>query len=380
MAASFEELGLTIDLINSLQAQDIKIPTPIQTKVIPLALENKDIIAKSQTGTGKTFAYLLPIFQKINLEKKEMQCIILAPTHELVIQIDREIQLLSENCDVNITSCTIIGDVNMERQIERLKKKPHIIVGSAGRIFELIKKRKITSHTIKTIVIDECDKLLDKNNLSKVKDIIKTTMRDRQLMAFSASINEFTLNSAVPLMKEPLIVKIEDELLNTKVQHMYFLSEQRDKFELLRKIIASENPKKSIIFINKSVEIEFIVSKLQHHHISCYGLYGNAKKEERKKAMEDFRNGKIQFLVASDIAARGLDVKDITHIFNLDLPQDPKEYLHRVGRTGRMNKSGTTISIITKNDLPTIKKYENRFNLKIREKYIFKGKIIDKDR
>ncbi|MDF2504775.1 DEAD/DEAH box helicase [Clostridium sp.] len=380
MTTSFEELGLNIDLISSLQKQDINIPTDIQTKVIPLALENKDIIAQSQTGTGKTLAYLLPVFQKIDSSKKEMQCIILAPTHELVMQIDREIELLSENCDNTITSCTIIGDVNMSRQIEKLKKKPHIIVGSTGRIFELIKKRKITAHTIKTIIIDECDKLLDKNNISKIKDIIKTTMRDRQLMAFSASVSDSTLNSASLLMKEPSIIKIENEILNTHVNHMYFLSEQRDKFELLRKIIASEEPSKSIIFLNKSVEIDFIVSKLQYHNISCYGLYGNAKKEERKRALEDFRSGKIKFLVASDIAARGLDIKDITHIFNLDLPEDPKEYLHRVGRTGRMNTSGTTISIISKNDLSTIKKYEKNFNLDIKEKHIFKGKIMDKNK
>ncbi|AJA49366.1 DEAD-box ATP-dependent RNA helicase CshA [Clostridium pasteurianum DSM 525 = ATCC 6013] len=376
--ASFKELGLNIDLINSLQKQHITIPTNIQTKVIPLALENKDIIAKSQTGTGKTLAYLLPIFHRINFEKKEMQCIILVPTHELAMQINSEIKLLSQNYSRDITSCSIIGNVNIARQIEKLKEKPHIIVGSSGRIFELIKKKKISSHTIKTIVIDECDKLLDKNNISKVKDIIKTTLRDRQLMAFSASINEETINSASSLMKEPSIIKIEDEILNTNVEHMYFLSDQREKFELLRKIIAAEEPKKSLIFINKPVEIEFIVSKLQYHHISSYALYGNAKKEERKKALNNFRAGKIQFLVASDIAARGLDVKDITHIFNLDLPEDPKEYLHRVGRTGRMNKSGITISIITKRDLPTIKKYMNKLNLKIKEKYIFKGKIIDK--
>lgn len=378
MAASFKELGLNIDFINSLEKQDIKIPTDIQEKVIPAALQNKDIVAKSQTGTGKTLAYLLPVFEKINIDKKEMQCIILAPTHELVMQIDKEIQLLSKNCENTITSCTIIGEVNMARQIEKLKNKPYIIVGSPGRILELIKKRKITSHTIKTIVLDECDRLLDKNNISKVKDIIKTTLRERQLMAFSASINDLTLNSAASLMKEPLVIKIHNEILNTNVEHMYFLCDQRDKFELLRKIIAAENPKKSIIFINKAMEIEFIVSKLKYHHFTCYGLYGNSKKEERKRSLEAFRNGKIQFLVASDIAARGLDIKDVTHIFNLDLPEDPKEYLHRVGRTGRMNKSGTTISIINNSELSFIKKYKNKFNLDIKEKYVFKGKIMDK--
>lgn len=378
MTTSFDRLGLNSDLIEGLKKEGIKEPTDIQIEVVPLALENKDIIGQSQTGSGKTLAYLLPIFQKIDNTKREMQIIILAPTHELVMQIDKEIKLLSKNSGIPITSAAIIGEVNIKRQIEKLKEKPHIIVGSAGRIFELIKMKKISAHTIKTIVIDEGDRLLDQNNLSVVKDVIKTTLRDRQLMVFSATVNESTLNTARGLMKDAAVIKIEDDLkVNPDINHMYFACEQRDKIEILRKLVASIQPEKAIVFINKSEETQLTTLKLQYHHIKAYGIFGTASKEERKKAMEGFRNGKIQLLVASDVAARGLDVKGVTHIFNLDLPQDSKEYLHRVGRTGRAGESGTAISIVTEKETSFIRRYEKDFNIKIEAKEIYKGKIFD---
>lgn len=378
MMNSFDKLGLNLNLIEGLQKEGINEPTDIQVQVIPLALENKDIIGQSQTGSGKTLAYLLPIFQRIDNTKREMQVIVLAPTHELVMQIDKEIKLLSDKSNIPVTSAAIIGEVNIKRQIEKLKEKPHIIVGSAGRIFELIKMKKISAHTIKTIVIDEGDRLLDQNNLSVVKDVIKTTLRDRQLMVFSATVNEATLNTAKGLMNNPVVVKIEDKLqVNPNIDHMYFTCEQRDKIELLRKLVASIEPKKAIVFINKSEETQLTTLKLQHHHIKAYGIFGTASKEERKKAMEGFRSGKIQLLIASDVAARGLDVKGVTHIFNLDLPQDSKEYLHRVGRTGRAGESGTAISIVTEKETAFIRRYERDFNIKIAGKEIYKGKIFD---
>ncbi|MBC2581204.1 DEAD/DEAH box helicase [Clostridium sp. DJ247] len=377
MISSFDKLGLNLHLIEGLKKEDITEPTPIQEKVIPLALENKDIVGQSQTGSGKTLAYLLPIFEKIDSSKKEMQAIILAPTHELAIQIDKEIKLLALNSSVSVTSAAIIGEVNVTRQIEKLKEKPHIIVGSTGRILELIKKRKITAHTIKTIIIDEGDRLLDQHNLSAVKDVIKTTMRDRQLMVFSATISEKTLDIAKELMKDAEIIKIEEkEQVNPNINHLYLVSEQRDKIEILRKLIAAIQPERAIVFINKSEETELTTLKLQYHHIRAYGIYGSASKEERKKALEGLRSGKVQLLIASDVAARGLDVKGVTHIFNLDLPEIPKEYLHRVGRTGRAGKSGTAISIVTEKELSLIRKYEKEFNIEIEEKEIYKGTLI----
>lgn len=377
MKVSFEDLNLNPSLIEGLKKENILEPTDIQAKTIPLALENKDIIGQSQTGSGKTLAYLLPLFQRINLEKREMQVIILAPTHELVMQIESEAKLLAKNSEMAVTSTSIIGDVNIKRQIEKLKEKPHIIVGSPGRILELIKLKKISAHTVKTIVIDEGDRLLDQNNLTQVKDVIKTTLRDRQLMLFSATVNSKTLEIAKSMMKEPEFVLIEDKVLvNENITHLYLTCEQRDKIELLRKLIASTKPTRGIIFINKPDEVEITTSKLMHHNINVYGIYGNATKEERKKALEGFRSGKYQLLVASDIAARGLDVKDVSHIFNLDLPKDSKEYLHRVGRTGRAGKLGTAISIVAEREVPSINKFEKDLNVEIKAMTIYKGTLF----
>lgn len=378
MTISFDKLGINPHLIEGLRKEGINEPTDIQVEVIPYALENKDVIGQSRTGSGKTLAYLLPLFQKIDTEKKEMQAIILAPTHELVMQIDRQIRLLSQNSGVPVASASIIGEVNITRQVEKLKGKPHIIVGSAGRVLELIKKKKITAHTIKAIVIDEGDRLLDEFNSTAVKDIIKATMRDRQLMVFSATINEKALEAAKSLMKEPEVINIEvKEVINPNIQHMYINSEQREKIEVLRKLIASIQPERAIIFINNSAEVQITTLKLQHHHLKADGIYGSASKEERKKALDGFRSGVIHLLVASDLAARGLDIKDVTHVINLDLPESIKDYLHRAGRTGRMEKPGSVISIVTKLELPLIKRYEREFNIKIQEKEMFKGAIVD---
>jgi superfamily II DNA/RNA helicase len=376
--STFDELKLNANLIEGLGKQGITKPTVIQAKVIPPALENRDIIGQSSTGSGKTMAFLLPLFQKIDAGKREMQAMILAPTHELVMQIDKDIRLLAKDSGIPVSSAAIIGGVNITRQIEKLREKPNIIVGSAGRVLELIKKRKINAQTIRTIVIDEGDRMLDEHNLSTVKDVIKTTLRDRQLMLFSATISKRALDTARSLMKNPLIVLIEDAgEANPKITHMYFTAEQRDKIEVLRKLAAAIRPERAIVFLNKSEEIQLTTAKLQYHHISAYDISGSASKEERKKALESFRKGDIRFLIASDIAARGLDIKGVTHIFNLDLPEDPKGYLHRVGRTGRMGEAGTAISIVTEREKALIRKYQRELNISISAKKIYKGTIMD---
>jgi superfamily II DNA/RNA helicase len=378
MIKSFAELGLNPNLVEGLKKVNIIEPTDIQSRTIPLALENKDIIGESQTGSGKTLAYLLPIFERINTTKREAQALILAPTHELAMQIDREIQLLSENSGMQVTSTPIIGDINVERQIVKLRGKPHIITGSTGRILELIKRRKINAQTIKTIVIDEGDKLLDINNLSAVKDVIKTTLKDRQLMVFSATINVKTLTIAKSIMKEPEVIQIQAvKDINPNINHILFMAEQRDKIEVLRKLLASINPQRAIVFINKSDEIRLTASKLQFHKVNACPIYGDASKEERQRAMEGFRTGKTNVLIASDLAARGLDINDVSHIFNLDLPEDSNEYLHRSGRTGRMGKPGTVVSIVSPREMPIIKKYEKDFKIHIDIKDMYQGKIVD---
>ncbi|OCB00026.1 DEAD/DEAH box helicase [Clostridium beijerinckii] len=379
MINSFSDLNLNSSIIEGLQKQNINIPTSIQANSILPALEGKDIIGEAFTGSGKTLAYLLPLFHKIDTSKKEMQGIILAPTHELAKQIEDQIKLLAENSSFPITSLSIIGDVNINNQIKKLKEiKPHIIVGSTGRILDLIRKKKITAHTIKTIVIDEGDNLLDPKRANITKDIIKSTMRDRQLMLFSASIKPETLETAKSLMKEPIIIKSEDKpLINPNIEHMFILCERRDKFETLRKVLVAAKPEKAIIFVNNNEDIELTTAKLNYHSKDCFAMTGKISKEDRKLAIESFRTGKIKTLVSSDVTARGLDVADITHVFHLDLPLKLNEYLHRSGRTARGNAHGTSICILTVQQLNIIKKYEREFNIQFKEKKVFGGFLED---
>ncbi|MBW9146911.1 DEAD/DEAH box helicase [Clostridium sp. CM028] len=378
MIKLFNELGLQENLIEGLIKQGIQSPTEIQVKAIPIGLEGKDIIGESETGSGKTLAYLLPIFQKIDTTSKDIQAIVLAPTHELAMQIHKQIELLSENSNSNIKSTTIIGNVNIKRQLEALKEKPHIIVGSAGRILELITMKKLKSHFVKTIVIDEGDRMIDEDNIDGVKAIIKTTLRDRQIMIFSATISLKVVEIAKTLMKDPEVIKVGDKSqVNPNIEHMYFVVEKREKLVLLRKLISATKPEKAIIFINKSDEVEITTSKLGYHGLKVEGIHGSSDKLNRKKAIEDFNAGKIQLLVASDLAARGLDIVGVSHIFNLDIPENPKDYLHRVGRTARMGEHGFALSITEERELDLIKNYEKDFNIEILPKDIRMGTIID---
>lgn len=379
MNKSFNELNINQSIVMALKKQNITTPTGIQETSIPFALENKDIIAEAHTGTGKTLAFLIPIFEKINLEKREMQAIILAPTHELVVQIESQIKLLATNSHMDIKSLSIMGESNIEKQIKKLKEiKPHIIVGSPGRILDLIKKRKITAHTIKTIVLDEADNLLSKNKPTIIKDIIKSTMKDRQLMFFSASINKETLNLAKTLVKEVEIIKIENKSeINPRIEHICILGSLRDRFENLRKLLAAEQPKRAIVFVNNNTELRQINEKLQYHKVKSTAIYGNASKEERQRALDSFRRGKCNVLVSSDLSARGLDIPEVSHIISLDFPVNPDEYLHRAGRTARGNNSGVSLCLITNKDIEILQSYEKAFGIEFTVKKLYGGKLMD---
>lgn len=264
MSELFTGLNLNPALITALEKENITIPTEIQQKVIPRAMESIDLIAQSETGTGKTLAYLLPIFEKVDISKKEMQVLILVPTHELAIQVQRQVERLSRNSGISVRSTPIIGDVNISRQIEKLREKPHIIIGSTGRILELIKKKKISAHTIKTIVIDEADRMMDDTNLDSVKAVIKTTLKERQIMMFSATILQKTILRAKEFMKEPEIIRGEAKIkVPSNIEHICFFAEQRDKMDMLRKVVRILKPKRAIVFLNKNEEINILTEKLK---------------------------------------------------------------------------------------------------------------------
>ncbi len=377
---TFNELELKEELIKGLKAQNISQPTEIQDSAIPLILDHQDLLGKSATGTGKTLAYLLPLFQKIDTSKREMQVLILTPTHELAMQVYDQVGTLQKNSTMPVTSAVVIGNVNIKKQVVDLRDKQHIIIGSAGRILELIKMKKIKAHTLKTIVIDEFDALLHKSNVKDIEEIIKTTLRDRQLLFFSASGNNDAIQTAQELSKDLKILEMKQENpLSTFIEHYYFKTKLREKMDLLRKVIHAAKAKKALIFINKSYDIEKTVERLQFHGFSVAGIHGSDEKQSRKKALDGFREGKIQLLVASDVLARGLDVSEVTHIINLDMPESPKEYLHRVGRTGRAGAEGIAISLISnRRDEEVLSRCKKELKIEIMEKDLHEGKIIDK--
>jgi ATP-dependent RNA helicase DeaD len=375
---NFLELNINTEIINALDALKIIKPTKIQELSISKIAENKDVIMQSETGSGKTLAYLLPLIERINYDKRENQFIVLVPTHELAVQVNEVLNTLADKSTLNIKSTVIMGDVNIKRQVEKLKDKPQFVIGSPGRILELIKMKKISAHTVKTVVIDECDKLLDKNNLAVVNDVIRTTLRDRQLVMTSATLTEEALNIGKSLMKSPEIVKCNnDSTINTNINNLYIVCDKRDKVLILRKLMASIKPKKAIAFINKTDEIEILASKLKYHGLKVDGIHGSFVKNQRQKTMLDFKSQRINLLISSDLSARGLDIDDVTHIFNVDLPEDINTYVHRSGRTARGDKSGTVISIVSPNEISQLKNYSKKLNFKLTEKTLSHGNIED---
>lgn len=376
MKNAFIDFDMNCHIIEGLKKQGITTATPVQALTIPAFTSGKDLIVESHTGSGKTLAFVLPLFEKIDPSKREMQAIILAPTHELVMQIHTQIKLLAENSGIPITSAPIMGEVNIEKQIKVLRDKPHIIVGSAGRVLDLMSKKKITAHTIKTIVLDEADNLLDQNQAGTIKKLLHLTQRDRQLCVFSASISHKTLETATQFMTNPEVLRTaKNTVLNPNIEHFVIVSEKRDKFETLRKLLVATAPEKALIFVSQNTDVTTIIEKLNHHHFTVASISGKGSKEDRKHAIGLFKSGKVQLLISSDLSARGLDIAGITHVFHFDMPLTAHDYLHRSGRTARGIAKGTSICITAPNELGAIRIYEREFSIKFKAIEVTKGQI-----
>lgn len=379
MSNNFQNMNLNNDIISALEKQKIETPTEIQENIIPLIITKKDIVARSETGSGKTLAYLIPIFQKIDMSIKGVQALIITPTHELSVQVFHQAELLAENSGMDVGVMMMIGSANSSRQLEKLKKKPRIIIGSTGRILDFIYKKKLPAHLIKTIILDEGDRLLEDGNYDDVKQIIKSTLKERQIVLLSASIDKNTITRAKEIMKDDMLV-VESKtgaLVPQQIEHFYLLSTPRDKFLNLRKVLAIETVKKAIVFINNPENIEVTVDKLCYHNIEAVGIYGQISKEDRKKSIEDFRSGKARVLVSSDISARGLDIPDVTHVINIDVPEEPTHYLHRAGRCGRNGVSGIAVTFVTPYERKWVHKYSKVWGIIFQQKEMSFGKLIN---
>lgn len=374
----FKTLGLTENIIKGLEKENITEPTTAQEKAIPTILEGKNLIMQSETGSGKTLAYLLPLYAKqVEPIQKGLQAIILVPTHELAMQVHHQVQSLSKDSGVLLKSAVIIGKVNIKTQIEKLKQKPHIVIGTCDRILELIKKKKITAHTVKTFVVDEADKMLDKHSLKGVQAVRKTLMRDTQTVLVSATIPDKVLGPAQSLATSAELIKTAETYhIPENIRHMYVVCEKRDKLETLRKLLSTIKPSQSIIFINGTEEIELACEKLKYHKLDCGCIHGKSTKQQRQKSLTQFANGDLKYLVATDIASRGLHIENINTVFSVNISDNPMDYLHRAGRVGRNGKTGTSICIATKNELQFLKKYQNKFGIEMMQIKMQNGEIV----
>ncbi|WP_019155296.1 DEAD/DEAH box helicase [Robertmurraya massiliosenegalensis] len=349
--------------------------TQVQESAIPLILDGKDVIAESPTGTGKTLAYLLPVLNQIDPDKRAIQAVVLASSQELVMQILQEIQKWSEAS--GIRSASFIGGANVKRQLEKLKKHPHIIAGTPGRLYELIKQKKIKMHEVKTIVLDEGDQLLTHEHLPTVQNIIRSALAERQVVLFSATLSAYVEKEAKDLMREPEVIRIEkDETIAAgNVEHIYFTAEQREKIKLLEKVSRLPDVK-ALVFIKDIGSLTVASEKLAFDGIDTAILHSDLNKDKRKNALKDFRTGKVNMLLATDVAARGLDIKGVTHVVHLDFPKDLEQYVHRSGRTGRFGADGIVISLVTDREERELKKYAREFGVEVNRKMFFKGDIV----
>ncbi|KIY22843.1 DEAD/DEAH box helicase [Mesobacillus subterraneus] len=351
--------------------------TAVQSATIPLLLDEKDVAAESPTGTGKTLAYLLPVLNKIDTTMQNTQAVILASSQELVMQILGEIQKWGEGS--GIKSASLIGGANINRQLDKLKKSPHIIVGTPGRTNELIKQKKLKMHKVRIIVLDEGDQLLTPEHMETVKSIVKSTLADqRQLVLFSATLPETVEKAISRLANDPEIIKVkkDDTFDAAKVEHIYFRSEQRDKIKILEKIARLDGTK-SLVFMKDIPNLIIAAEKLNFKNIPVGQLHSELTKQDRQKYLQKFRDGNSEMLLVTDIAARGLDIKGVTHVVHFDFPREQDQYVHRSGRTGRLGAKGTVISIVNQREERDLKRFCTTLNIDPVFKEFYGGKIVD---
>ncbi|MFC0188587.1 DEAD/DEAH box helicase [Fictibacillus aquaticus] len=352
-------------------------PTPVQKQVFESVHDRQDAIIESPTGTGKTLAYLLPVLKNMTSDVQNAQLIVLAPTRELAMQIYEVCQQYTEGS--GLTGATLIGGANMQRQLDKLKKKPQYIVGTPGRVREILQMKKLKMQDVKTIVVDEADSILESGLKGEIEQIVKATFKDRQLLFVSATMTKKAEEWAKSSTNEAVIIKVkQDQLPKSNLLHFYMVSELRDKVETLRKIIKNITPLKAIVFVNGSSRLDEVAAKLEYRGAAIGVLAGNSTKEERQKVMREFRKDAVPVLMTTDVAARGLDISDVTHVIHFDQPDDDQLYIHRSGRTGRMGKEGAVISLVTKTEETILKKWAAKLNLPLQKRSIVAGEISNR--
>lgn len=353
---NFEELNISNELKKVLNEMDFITPTPIQAEVIPHMLEKKDILAQAPTGTGKTFAFALPIINNTPKDSKDVKSLILCPTRELVIQIVNEFKKLLKYTE-SVRVCGVYGGQNIERQLANLRKKPQIVVATPGRAIDHLERKTIKLHAVECVTLDEADEMLDMGFKPDIDKILKACPKYKQMAMFSATMPKEIIKMAEEYQNEPVkVVAQKDEM--PSIEQIAIKCKEADKIPFITDILDINDYKLSICFCNTKKRVEELAQILNGFGYVAEGLHGDLKQSQRDKIMKRYRAGEINILVATDVAARGIDVDNIEAIFNFDPPIDAEFYVHRIGRTARANKSGVAYTFYTKGQKNLIDNFE----------------------
>ena len=378
---SFLNFSLKSELIKSINELGFNNPTPIQSKVIPhLMSSDQDLIASAQTGTGKTAAFGLPLLDLTNTKVTNVQTLILCPTRELCIQITNDLLSYSKYLK-NINILSVYGGVKIEKQIKSLKKGPQIVVGTPGRTNDLIRRKKLIIGNIDRLILDEADEMLSMGFKEDLEAIIQQTPKKKQILLFSATMTQKVVGVTKKYMKNSLEIAVARvNRAADNVEHIYYVVKPRDRYEVVKRI-ADMNPDiYGIVFCRTRRETKDIAIKLMNDHYNADTIHGDLSQSERDDVMRRFRKGQLQLLVATDVAARGLDVEDLTHVINYNLPDDDEIYIHRSGRTGRAGKKGVSIAIINGRNMRKLKDIERTSKISFKKKDVPSGLDICKKR
>ncbi|HEV0520028.1 TPA: DEAD/DEAH box helicase [Streptococcus pneumoniae] len=354
----FNELNLSADLLAEIEKAGFVEASPIQEQTIPLALEGKDVIGQAQTGTGKTAAFGLPTLEKIRTEEATIQALVIAPTRELAVQSQEELFRFGRSKGVKVRS--VYGGSSIEKQIKALKSGAHIVVGTPGRLLDLIKRKALKLQDIETLILDEADEMLNMGFLEDIEAIISRVPENRQTLLFSATMPDAIKRIGVQFMKAPEHVKIAAKELTTELVDQYYIRvKEQEKFDTMTRLMDVAQPELAIVFGRTKRRVDELTRGLKIRGFRAEGIHGDLDQNKRLRVLRDFKNGNLDVLVATDVAARGLDISGVTHVYNYDIPQDPESYVHRIGRTGRAGKSGQSITFVAPNEMGYLQIIEN---------------------
>ena len=364
--SNFIELGVSENLADVLKKQGIENPMPVQAAVIPKILGGGNLVAQAPTGTGKTLAYLLPVLQGLDAASRDVQAVILAPTYELAMQIAGIARELTQGAGLGLKVQGLIGGANITRQMDKLKDKPQLIVGSAGRILELAQKNKLKLHNVKMLVLDEFDRLFDDQNIDNTAAVVRLLPAERQVVLVSATAPKKALERA-DFLQHPEVIKVEeDSAAQDRRENLYRMTPFRNKVETVRHLARRLEVKRGLVFINKVFDAERILAQLRYEGFMVGTLLGHNNKQARQKAVADFKAGRIKLLLSTDLAARGLDIPDVDYVFNLDLPENAQVYLHRAGRTARAGAKGTVITLADNKEAYKLAQLEKKLGIEFK--------------